>query len=61
MTIIENLRGGKSIFKRSLFRIENPQNSSFQKQYFSLKKNLKNIENTRKLTKNNCKYKINVS
>ena len=51
MTIIENLRGGKSIFKRSLFRIENPQNSSFQKQYFALKKNLKNIENNRKLTK----------
>lgn len=47
---IEELGGGKSIFKRSLFRIENPQNCIFQYQYENAKKLLKNKKNDKLLT-----------
>ena len=39
---LEKIRGGKSIFKRSLFRIENAQNYNFQTNYDNMRKILKN-------------------
>ena len=51
MNKIEELGGGKSIFKRSLFRIENPQSCIFQYQYENAKKILKDKKNDKLLTK----------
>ena len=51
MNKIEELGGGKSIFKRSLFRIENPQSCIFQYQYENAKKMLKDKKNDKLLTK----------
>ena len=48
---IEEIGGDKSIFKRSLFRIENPQHSFFQYQY----KQMKNIIKTSNLDNKNKK------